>query len=35
MQKTILKAGYTHCGVIKLKRTNEDNLREAYEKRLG
>jgi hypothetical protein len=34
MTKTILNAGYTHCGTIILKRTTEDNLREAYEKRL-
>lgn len=34
MTKTILNAGYTHCGTIILKRTNEDNLRDAYEKRL-
>jgi hypothetical protein len=34
MTKTILNAGYTHCGTIILKRTAEDNLREAFEKRL-
>ena len=33
MTKTILKCGYTYCGVIKLKRCTEDNLRDAYEKR--
>ena len=32
MTKTILKSGYTYCGVIKLKRSNIDNLRDAYEK---
>lgn len=34
MTKTIIKSGYTYCGVIKLKRNNVDNLRDAYEKRL-
>lgn len=34
MTKTILKAGYTYCGVIKLKRSNIDNLRDGYEKKL-
>lgn len=34
MTKTILKAGYTYCGIINLKRSNIDNLRDAYEKRL-
>ena len=34
MTKTILKCGYTYCGIIKLKRSNIDNLRDAYEKRL-
>ena len=34
MTKTIHNAGYTHCGTIILKRTNEDNKREAFEKRL-
>lgn len=34
MTKTILKSGYTYCGIIKLKRTKIDNLRDAYEKRL-
>lgn len=34
MTKTILKSGYTYCGIIKLKRSNTDNLRNAYEKRL-
>ena len=34
MTKTILKCGYKYCGVIKLKRSNIDNLRDAYEKRL-
>ena len=35
MTKTILKSGYTYCGIIKLKRSNEDNLRDAYEKKLA
>ena len=35
MINTILKSGYTYCGVITLKRTKEDNLRNAYEKRLA
>jgi ribosomal protein S18 acetylase RimI-like enzyme len=35
MTKTILNAGYTYCGVIKLKRSEIDNLRDAYEKRLA
>ena len=34
MTKTILKAGYTYCGIITLKRSKEDNLRDAYEKKL-
>ena len=34
MIKTIEKIGYTYCGVITLKRSKEDNLRNAYEKRL-
>jgi hypothetical protein len=34
MTKTIIKAGYSYCGIIKLKRCNVDNLRDAYEKRL-
>ena len=34
MSKTIEKAGYTYCGIITLKRSNIDNLRNAYEKRL-
>ena len=34
MTKTILKAGYTYCGNITLKRSKEDNLRDAYEKKL-
>ena len=34
MSSTIKKCGYTYCGVIKLKRCTEDNLRDAYEKRL-
>lgn len=34
MTKTILNAGYTYCGTIILKRTEEDNKRDAYEKRL-
>ena len=35
MSKTIEKAGYRYCGIIKLKRSNIDNLRNAYEKRLA
>ena len=35
MINTILKSGYTYCGVITLKRSKEDNLRNAYEKRLA
>lgn len=34
MTKTIINSGYTYCGVITLKRSKEDNLRNAYEKRL-
>ena len=34
MIKTIENSGYTYCGVITLKRSKEDNLRNAYEKRL-
>lgn len=34
MIKTITNSGYTYCGIITLKRTKEDNLRNAYEKRL-
>ena len=34
MTKTILSSGYTYCGIIKLKRSETDNLRNAYEKRL-
>ena len=34
MSKTILSSGYTYCGIIKLKRSEIDNLRDAYEKRL-
>ena len=34
MTKTILNAGYTYCGIITLKRSNEDNKRDAYEKKL-
>jgi ribosomal protein S18 acetylase RimI-like enzyme len=34
MSKTIEKAGYKYCGIITLKRSNIDNLRNAYEKRL-
>ena len=33
MTKSIIKAGYTYCGVITLKRSNIDNLRNAYEKK--
>ena len=32
MQKVLQKSGYTFCGIIKLKRTAEDNLRKAYQK---
>ena len=35
MTKTILKSGYTYCGIITLKRSNIDNLRDAYEKKLA
>ena len=35
MTKTILYAGYTYCGIIKLKRSNIDNLRDAYKKKIG
>ena len=35
MTKTILKSGYSFCGIIKLKRSNVDNLRDAYEKKLA
>ena len=35
MTKTILKSGYTYCGVITLKRSKIDNLRDAYEKKLA
>ena len=34
MSKTIIDAGFSYCGIIKLKRSNEDNLRNAYEKKL-
>lgn len=34
MSKTIEKAEYKYCGIITLKRSNIDNLRNAYEKRL-
>ena len=34
MTKTIEKCGYTFCGIITLKRSKTDNLRNAYEKRL-
>ena len=34
MTKTILSSGYTYCGIIKLKRSEIDNLRDVYEKRL-
>ena len=34
MSKTILKAGYKYCGIIKLKRNKMDNLRDGYEKKL-
>lgn len=32
MIKTLENLNYTYCGIIKLKRSNEDNLRLAYEK---
>ena len=35
MTKTILSSGYTYCGIIKLKRSEIDNLRDGYEKRLA
>lgn len=35
MIKTLIKAGYTYCGIITLKRSNIDNLRNAYEKKLA
>lgn len=35
MTKTILKSGYTYCGIITLKRSKIDNLRDAYEKKLA
>ena len=35
MTTTLIKSGYTYCGVITLKRSKEDNLRNAYEKRLA
>lgn len=34
MTKTIIRSGYTYCGIIKLKRSEIDNLRDAYEKGL-
>ena len=34
MTKTILSSGYSYCGIIKLKRSETDNLRDAYEKGL-
>lgn len=34
MTNTIKNAGYTYCGIIQLKRSNIDNLRDAYEKKL-
>jgi hypothetical protein len=34
MIKTLESIGYTYCGVIVLKRTKEDNLRNAYEKEI-
>ena len=30
-----IKSGYTYCGIITLKRSNVDNLRNAYEKKLA
>ena len=35
MINTILKTGYTYCGIIKLLRSDNDNLRNAYEKKIG
>ena len=35
MKKTIESSGYNYCGIIKLKRSNEDNLRNAYEKKIN
>ena len=32
MRKTIINAGYAYCGIIKLLRSETDNLRDAYEK---
>ena len=32
MQKTLIKSSYTKCGFIILKRTQTDNLRDAFEK---
>ena len=32
MTKTLYKLNYSFCGIIKLLRTEEDNLRDAYEK---
>ena len=32
MIKTLTKLNYTYCGVITLKRSKEDNLRNAYQK---
>ena len=34
MIKTLEELGYTYCGEIVLKRTKEDNLRNAYEKEI-
>lgn len=34
MIKTLNRLDYTHCGVITLKRSKEDNLRNAYQKLL-
>lgn len=34
MIKTLKKLNYSYCGIIKLKRSNEDNLRNAYQKLL-
>ena len=32
MIKTLESLDYSYCGIIKLKRSNEDNLRNAYQK---
>ena len=35
MKNTIESCHYNYCGIIKLKRSNEDNLRNAYEKKIN